>query len=81
MQEAEAMARVYKERLMRDTDRSQAIEQKLRAVREKAEQLARGGKGEQAKKLMKEAEAKTRELEDQLRLRNARSSPGTPSRS
>ena len=56
-------------------DRREAIQKKLRAVKEHAEKLAKEGKGEQAEKLMREAEGMARTYKEELDRRNVDRSP------
>src|SRR5262249_17270209 len=67
MREAKAAARAYKEQLARQLDdRKQEIGQKVSAIRERAQKLAKEGKGEEAEKLRREAEAMVRSYKEQV---------------
>ncbi len=64
--QAELMARLSKEALAPvGEDRTENVKQKLRAISEKADQLAKQGKLEESEKLRQEAEAMARSFEDQ----------------
>jgi bla regulator protein blaR1 len=71
MQVAETMTRKFAERAEPQSgDRAESVERKLRAVREQAAKLSKEGKGQEAEKLMKEAESMARAYKDELGRRD-----------
>ena len=58
----------------RGDERSENVERKLKAVREHAGKLAKEGKGEQAEKLMQEAEAMARKSQEDARFQQTEQS-------